>query len=140
MDLEQEKNRVDAAIANFSRTVDESSNGEEGGRSSSGSGSGSGSMQLHRSMKKKYEDYVARQEEDSLKDVSKRAVRPWNFADYQSRVYSFKKTSHWFAKPGEISVLQCALHGWTNTDVDTVSCAACATTCRVTGTLFGCLI
>lgn len=81
---------------------------------------------LYQSIKQKYEQFLAQQESENLKDMIDRAVRPWNLSDYQSRLMSFKKTSHWFAKPKEISPQQCARHGWRNTGIDTLTCLACA--------------
>jgi hypothetical protein len=105
------KDRVEMAINSFTDAVD----------STVGS-----SQSMHVPLRKKYEQYMAKQQEESLKGISVKAVRPWNFADFQSRIYTFNRTSHWFAKPAEMSAVQCARHGWRNTDVDTITCLSCS--------------
>ncbi len=37
--------------------------------------------------------------------------RPWDYADFSCRLGSFT-TLKWFARPAEVSPLQCARHGW----------------------------
>jgi hypothetical protein len=53
---------------------------------------------------------------------------PWNRTSFADRVKSFK-TWTWFGKSSlEISPLQCARHGWYNTDQDTLTCKMCHAT------------
>ncbi len=37
--------------------------------------------------------------------------RPWDYADFSCRLGSFT-TLNWFARPAEVSPMQCARHGW----------------------------
>ena len=48
--------------------------------------------------------------------------RPWDHAHFLARVRSFC-TSWWFAKPREISALECARHGWSNSGPDELQCS-----------------
>ena len=41
--------------------------------------------------------------------------RPWNYDDFLLRLKTFHSTRHWFAKPSNISPIECALIGWVNT-------------------------
>jgi len=41
--------------------------------------------------------------------------RPWNYDDFLDRLKTFHSTRHWFAKPSNISPIECALIGWVNT-------------------------
>ena len=73
---------------------------------------------------------------DSSAKASEKAVRPWNYADFQTRLFSFKNTSHWFAKPMHLSPWQCARFGWYNSGVDTISCASCGSSIVCLSTYF----
>ena len=64
--------------------------------------------------------------DESSNIASEKAVRPWNYTDFQDRLISFKKTSHWFAKPSYLSPWQCARFGWRNSGIDTIGCASCS--------------
>ncbi|KAG6963480.1 hypothetical protein JG687_00006544 [Phytophthora cactorum] len=50
--------------------------------------------------------------------------RPWEHADFLSRVSSFSIAS-WFAKPDVISAFECARHGWRNSGPDQLHCNCC---------------
>lgn len=52
--------------------------------------------------------------------------RPWSRSDLHERARTFK-TSTWFAKPPQISPLQCARFGWINTGHDRLTCTWCST-------------
>ena len=52
--------------------------------------------------------------------------RPWSRDEFTKRTATFKSWL-WFAKPNCIGPLQCALHGWTNSDVDMLRCQSCET-------------
>jgi hypothetical protein len=52
--------------------------------------------------------------------------RPWSREEFTKRAATFKSWL-WFAKPNCIGPLQCALHGWTNSDVDMLRCQSCET-------------
>ena len=41
------------------------------------------------------------------------------------RIATFKALT-WFGKPSELSPPVCALHGWVNVDLDTLSCPTCS--------------
>jgi hypothetical protein len=53
------------------------------------------------------------------------ACRPWNYSDFLNRLKTFSNPMNWFAKPDLISPVQCALHGWCNTGLDTIYCFCC---------------
>lgn len=48
-------------------------------------------------------------------------VRPWNYEDFLDRVKTYQPTM-WFAKPHNISPLQCARWGWFNSGIDELKC------------------
>jgi hypothetical protein len=53
------------------------------------------------------------------------ACRPWNYSDFLNRLKTFNNPMNWFAKPDLISPVQCSLHGWCNTGLDTIYCFSC---------------
>jgi hypothetical protein len=63
--------------------------------------------------------------------------RPWSLADFVQRVETFR-ASQWFGKPLQLSPLQCARFGWTNSGKDTLSCACCGEVLVVSGSPSDC--
>ncbi|EGD82783.1 hypothetical protein PTSG_03433 [Salpingoeca rosetta] len=70
------------------------------------------------------------------KDDDKATCRPHNKDDFAARVDTFKVTT-WFNKPSELSSLQCARFGWTNSKEDTLTCVTCRSilNCRIDNSL-----
>ncbi|KAJ8047005.1 NIPA-like protein [Holothuria leucospilota] len=61
---------------------------------------------------------------DSQSSKPSVTVTPLNKENFLQRVDTYS-TSTWFAKPLELSPLQCARYGWQNIDVDTLCCVSC---------------
>lgn len=54
-----------------------------------------------------------------------RRCRPWNYSDFVQRLQTFHQPLNWLGKPDVLSPLQCALHGWCNTDMNLITCLLC---------------
>lgn len=78
---------------------------------------------------------ITGEDDDSLSGASNiRNVRPWNYFDFQGRLDTFRKPSNWFAKPVNISAVECARHGWCNTGANELSCMTCLKVLKHEGT------
>lgn len=51
-------------------------------------------------------------------------AQPWSRADLFRRARTFK-SSTWFCKPDAVNAVECAKHGWINTDIDKLQCEFC---------------
>lgn len=52
-------------------------------------------------------------------------IRPWNYHDFLYRLASFSSVGKWFSKPDLISPIECARHGWINSDLNVLQCSHC---------------
>ena len=59
-----------------------------------------------------------------LSTPTRRSFRPLNREDFFQRLNTFTAFT-WFAKPSELSPLQCARYGWENIEADTLKCMSC---------------
>jgi hypothetical protein len=57
----------------------------------------------------------------NLKKQDRKICRPWDHKAFLERVSTFS-IGTWFAKPKIIGTLECARHGWINTQPDQLKC------------------